>query len=378
MCRSTFVSPTGPATLDLETTSIRRSSWHRSAPGQASVGWRWRCRASPAARRRGRQAGSGTSAPLRSPSPGTRAATTSGSGSRPGTAPVRPRSRRHCRRRRTGVVARRQPDRLHQQTATGNWDLFVMGADGGDVTQLTDTATHEGNLDWSPDGTRLPSIAGHVRQLRRAHRMPPVAGNAAHDTDRHRRRPQLVTRRHHDRVQKAPAARPSDPEDHRMGWTRDGQTGSPPARTATPSHLVPGWEPDRVPRSRRTSALRIYVMGPGGRAPTPPRSPTATTTPVRPGPRRQLRRPAAPDDGGRRAWLVSRGEFTAHRQHRHHRLAARLAAHPGHRPHRRRRGGGRGVLVRPPRDGPGALLGYGAFGQLGNDATGDQWPPRWR
>jgi TolB protein len=37
----------------------------------------------------------------------------------------------------------------------GQWDLYLLSLESGDVSRLTDTAAYEGHPTWSPDGTRL-------------------------------------------------------------------------------------------------------------------------------------------------------------------------------------------------------------------------------
>ena len=37
----------------------------------------------------------------------------------------------------------------------GDWDIYVMDADGGNVRQLTDHPASDGSPDWSPDGSRI-------------------------------------------------------------------------------------------------------------------------------------------------------------------------------------------------------------------------------
>ena len=37
----------------------------------------------------------------------------------------------------------------------GQWDIYVSGPDGENISQVTDTPDLEVNPEWSPDGTRL-------------------------------------------------------------------------------------------------------------------------------------------------------------------------------------------------------------------------------
>ncbi|HEY6922879.1 MAG TPA: hypothetical protein VI653_05385, partial [Steroidobacteraceae bacterium] len=42
-----------------------------------------------------------------------------------------------------------------QQDASGNWHIYVMTPDGGNVTQVTTDPTIDGDADWSPDASRI-------------------------------------------------------------------------------------------------------------------------------------------------------------------------------------------------------------------------------
>ena len=51
---------------------------------------------------------------------------------------------------------------VDDESSHGNYDLFVTGIDGTDVTRLTDTGYTQGVADWSHDGTRLIYILAAV------------------------------------------------------------------------------------------------------------------------------------------------------------------------------------------------------------------------
>ena len=42
-----------------------------------------------------------------------------------------------------------------QSDRDGDWEVFVMNADGTEVRQLTDSDGWDGSPDWSPDGKRI-------------------------------------------------------------------------------------------------------------------------------------------------------------------------------------------------------------------------------
>jgi Tol biopolymer transport system component len=45
---------------------------------------------------------------------------------------------------------------FHSEQQAGNWDIYVMDADGGNITRLTTDPATDGFPDWSPDGTTGP------------------------------------------------------------------------------------------------------------------------------------------------------------------------------------------------------------------------------
>ena len=47
----------------------------------------------------------------------------------------------------------------------GNDDIYVVNADGSDLTQLTHSDRSDSNPDWSPDGQRIAFISGHPGDL---------------------------------------------------------------------------------------------------------------------------------------------------------------------------------------------------------------------
>ncbi len=263
----------------------------------------------------------------------------------------------------------------------GNWDLFVMGADGGDVTQLTDTATHEGNPDWSPDGTKLV----FDRQVT-SDNYDVLTMNAAGGGET-----QLTTQTGIDAdpswspdgttiaFQSTRAAHPSDLEIYRMDADGTDQTR---LTTSADSDTEPTWSPagNQIAfRSRRTSAFRIYVMGATGTSPDP--------TPITDGnndagptwaPDDSYVAFSRSDDGDAELWLVSReGEFT--------KLTDNTDItdwQPDWRPTPDTAltdvaevSAGAEFSCALLADGQVRCWGYGAFGQLGNDATGDQYLP---
>ena len=44
---------------------------------------------------------------------------------------------------------------VFQSSRDGNWEIYVMNADGSDVTRLTDHPSFDGDPSWSPDGRRI-------------------------------------------------------------------------------------------------------------------------------------------------------------------------------------------------------------------------------
>ena len=54
------------------------------------------------------------------------------------------------------MVARRHEDRLHDASGDGDYEIYVMNADGTGQTNLTrESQTEDHGPAWSPDGTKI-------------------------------------------------------------------------------------------------------------------------------------------------------------------------------------------------------------------------------
>ena len=74
------------------------------------------------------------------------------------TMPHPPGARARRRRALPGLLARRQAHRVPQRRsrrANGDEEIYVTNADGTDVTQLTSNADFDSGPAWSPDGTKI-------------------------------------------------------------------------------------------------------------------------------------------------------------------------------------------------------------------------------
>lgn len=265
----------------------------------------------------------------------------------------------------------------------GNWELYAMDADGGDVTRLTDTAASEGNPDWSPDGTRIvfdrlvDTTAGNYEVFT----MDAGGGNEAQLTDQSgidadpAWSPDGAT----IAFQSTRSPHPSDLEIYRMD--ADG-TDETRLTASADTDTDPAWSPagnQIVFRSRRTGAHRVYVMGATGTSPDP----TAITdgnNDAEPtwAPDDSYIAFRRSDDGDGEIWLVSReGEFSKLTDD------ATTDWQPDWRPATSTEAltdveeVSAGAEFSCARSGNGQVRcwGYGAFGQLGNEATGDQYQP---
>ncbi len=49
---------------------------------------------------------------------------------------------------------------FHREDPSGNWDIYVMDANGGNVVRLTTDPATEGYPDWSPDGAKIAFSRG--------------------------------------------------------------------------------------------------------------------------------------------------------------------------------------------------------------------------
>jgi Tol biopolymer transport system component len=56
---------------------------------------------------------------------------------------------------------------FHSEQQAGNWDIYVMDADGGNITRLTTDPATDGFPDWSPDGSKIAfrRIVGGTSQI---------------------------------------------------------------------------------------------------------------------------------------------------------------------------------------------------------------------
>jgi TolB protein len=54
---------------------------------------------------------------------------------------------------------------VFQVLADGNWDIYVVGADGTNQTDITNQPGDETSPVWSPDGTRIAFRAGEAVSL---------------------------------------------------------------------------------------------------------------------------------------------------------------------------------------------------------------------
>ena len=53
-----------------------------------------------------------------------------------------------------------------QSNRDGNWEIYVMNADGSDVRRLTDDDAQDGEPSWSPDGRRLAFVhSGRIYEV---------------------------------------------------------------------------------------------------------------------------------------------------------------------------------------------------------------------
>ncbi len=56
---------------------------------------------------------------------------------------------------------------FHREDETGNWDIYAMNADGGNIGRLTTDPATDGFPDWSPDGSKIAfrQIGGGTSQI---------------------------------------------------------------------------------------------------------------------------------------------------------------------------------------------------------------------